>query len=715
MSGAWNFGGEPVATPAGTVTLVEGSSFCLSTSTGDVVAGQAQGLFARDLRLLSTWELRVDGRPLQLLAVLDELPFRATFLARLPGLDGVGDPGIVVERRRTVSAGMHERLRLSNDSPRARRVTVELWVDADLADVFEVKESRVRRRQPRLVRHEPGGACFGTGARLVHLTAPGAELVCEARGGRLISTEDTPARVRWDVELAPRASWTVDLDVQAELDGHLLTHGHGQDAAARLTTWTREAPVLEVDDAGLRLVLETARQDLGALRITDPEHPDEHAVAAGAPWFMALFGRDSLLTSYMALPVDQRLGSSTLRLLARHQGRRIDPRTEEEPGRILHEMRFGDDAAAALAGGSAYYGSVDATPLFVVVLGELRRWGMGDDALAELLPAADRALAWCSRFGDRDGDGFIEYLRASDEGLPHQGWRDSTDAITFADGTQAVPPLALAEVQGYWYAALRARAELARSLGRSGAVWDAQADDLRQRFDAAFWLPEHSCYAVALDRGKRKVDAVTSAAGHCLWSGIVPPGRAADVARVLLSSDVFTGWGLRTLSRAMTAYDPLGYHSGGVWPHDTALAAAGLLRYGFVEQAERLAASLIQAAVALGGRLPELLCGFDRDDYDVPVPYPAACSPQAWASAAPVLALRTLLRLDVDVPAGSVWCQPVLPPAWRPLVLSQVPLGGGRVRLSVDDRGRAVVHDLPPGLALRDGPYAVDAARAGGA
>jgi glycogen debranching enzyme len=714
MGEGWTFGGEPVTTPVGTVTLVEGSSFCLSTSVGDVSPDQAQGLFARDLRLLSTWQLRLDGLQLQPLAVLEDLPFRATFLSRLPGLGGMDDPGLVLERTRTVSAGMHEQLRLRNDGPRHRRVTLELWVDADLADVFEVKESRVRRRPPRRVQRDDEIARIGDGDRVVRIAAPGSDLVCEARGGRLVSAEDAPARLRWDVELAPRGEWTVDLDVSADLDGHALTHGHGHEAASRLRTWTDEAPVLQGGDDALRTVLETARQDLGALRITDPEHPDEHPVAAGAPWFMALFGRDSLLTSYMTLPVDPRLASSTLRVLARQQGSRTDRRTEEEPGRILHEMRFGDDAAIALGGGRAYYGSVDATPLFVLVLGELRRWGLRDEAVRELLPAADRALAWCAEHGDRDGDGFIEYLRASDDGLPHQGWRDSADAITFADGTPAEPPLALAEVQGYWYGALRARAAIARSLGQDGCTWDRQADDLQRRFDEAFWVAERSCYAVALDERKRPVDSVTSGAGHCLWSGIVPSERAAEVGRTLLSPEMFTGWGLRTLSSAMGAYDPLGYHTGGVWPHDTALAAAGLAGYGLVEEARRLSTALLHAAAALGGRLPELLCGFDGGRYGTPIPYPAACSPQAWASASPVLALRTLLRLDVDVPAGVLWCDPVLPPAWRPMVLAQVPLGGRRVRLAVDESGHATVTGLPPTLTLQAGPRHSGAGAEGG-
>jgi glycogen debranching enzyme len=701
MGETWTFSGEPVMTALGTVTLVEGSSFALSASTGDIAPDEVHGLFVDDRRLLSTWRVRVDGAPLHPLAVLEDLPFRATHLARVPGLDGVGDPGVVVERRRAVSSGMTEQLRIRNDGPRRRHLTVEVCVDADLAEVFEVKESRVESRPARDVEQTESGLRLRVGPTSVEVVAPGAVVVCESRRGQMVSTSAAPARLRWLVDLEPRCRWGVDLTVDHGDGGDRDHRTAGRQAAARLRTWTETTPVLTGGGAHLRTTVDTARTDLGALRMVDPAHPDEAAVAAGAPWFMALFGRDSLLASYMALPVDPRLASGSLRLLARHQGRHHDPTTEEQPGRILHELRFGTGPAERAR---AYYGSVDATPLFVVVLGELRRWGLGDEALQTLLPAADQALSWCEEHGDRDGDGFLEYLRSSESGLAHQGWRDSTDAITFADGTSAEAPLALAEAQAYWYAALRARAAIARSTGAPGDRWDLAADGLQRRFDAAFWLSGSGGYAVALDAEKRPVDAVTSAPGHCLWSGIVPSGRAPELAELLMSPELFSGWGLRTLATDMRAYDPLGYHSGGVWPHDTALAAAGLMRYGLTDAAVTLSVALLEAAGALGGRLPELLCGFPRDDYPAPIVYPAACSPQAWASAAPLLALRTLLRLDVDVPAGSLWFAPVVPAALRPLTLSQVPLGGCRVQLSVAEDGSGRVSGLPAHLAVHDRP-----------
>jgi glycogen debranching enzyme len=417
-------------------------------------------------------------------------------------------------------------------------------------------------------------------------------------------------------------------------------------------------------DGSLQRTLHRSQQDVGALRIFDPEDPTLAAVAAGAPWFMALFGRDSLLTAYMALPVDRSLALGTLRTLARHQGRTTEPATEEEPGRILHEVRLGVDSGLSLGGGNIYYGTVDATPLFVVLLGEFARWGGDRRLVEELLPHADRALTWMERYGDRDADGFIEYRRATDRGLQNQGWKDSWDGITFADGRPAEAPIALGEVQGYAYDAFRARAELASWLNDDAGArrWSQRAAALKAAFNDRFWLPERGWYALALDRDKNPIDACASNMGHCLWSGIVDAEKAPLVAEHLLSPAMFTGWGIRTLSSAMGAYDPVSYHNGSVWPHDNALVVAGLMRYGFVTSAQRIAEALLAAAEHFGGRLPELFCGFDRGEFAEPVPYPTSCSPQAWASVTPVQLIRTLLRFDPELPQKRLWVAPVLPP-----------------------------------------------------
>jgi len=466
--------------------------------------------------------------------------------------------------------------------------------------------------------------------------------------------------------------------------------------ASTVGAWRAETTAVSAADPVLADVLRRTESDLGALRLDDD---GRRFVAAGAPWFMTLFGRDSLLTAWMALPLDVGLAVGTLQALAEAQGRVVDPLTEEEPGRIMHELRRGPDSAAAL-GGNRYYGTVDATPLFVMLLAEAWRWGAGEDVVRALLPAADAALAWVDGYGDRDGDGFVEYRRATDRGIANQGWKDSPDGVNDAAGRLAATPVALCEVQGYVYAALRARAELAEGFGEPAARLRERAEGLRQRFAEAFWLPGRGWYAVALDGRKRRVDALTSNAAHCLWTGIATDEHATALVERLSTPDMDTGYGLRTLASSMGAYNPMSYHNGSVWPHDTAIAVAGLLRYahvpGAVDLAHRLAGGLLDAAAAFGGRLPELYCGFARDEFSPPVPYPTSCSPQAWASAAPLLLVRSFLGLAPHVPRRKLATAPHLPARWGEVTLSGLRLGPVTVNVSATG-GEAVVTGLPDG------------------
>jgi len=403
--------------------------------------------------------------------------------------------------------------------------------------------------------------------------------------------------------------------------------------------------------------------------------------------------------------VDPDLALGTLQTLARFQGTDVDPATEEEPGRILHEMRFGDTASLSLGGGQVYYGSVDATPLFVMLLGELQRWSGRRAEVDALLPVTDRCLQWIDDFGDRDGDGYVEYQRASDRGLRNQGWKDSWDGVRFADGTLGEPPIALCEVQGYVYAALTARAHFAVERDDTALATQLQvrAAELKRAFNEDFWLDEHQWFAMGLDRDKRPLDALTSNIGHCLWTGIVDDDKAPAVAKHLLSADCFSGWGVRTLATSMVGYNPISYHCGSVWPHDTAICAAGLMRYGMVEESHRVMEGLVAAAGQFEYRLPELFAGLDRDEFDAPVSYPTSCSPQAWAAAAPLLLLRTMLRFEPDIRAGSLHIAPVLPP-WIPeLHLEGLPLADGTVAFHAEG-DRLDVSETPRGVVVQTTP-----------
>jgi glycogen debranching enzyme len=716
--GAWTPEAEPTSTGHGAVTMVEGSSFCVCSQSGDLGGAEPHGVFFRDTRILSRWDLRIDGEIPEPLAVMTPQPYRGTFVGRLPRRVGRTDTNLLVQRDRRVGNGLRDDLVIRNYGGEPAACALTVTVDADFADLFEVKEGRVRPRGSRTVQWQGERLLLEQRWRESHRGA-----VVVAPGGSLdVVPGSGDGRIRYEIVVPARGEWTTSMLVQPVVDGEEVEPSFPLDQplrasqpALRLEHWQQTTPIATAGHEGLQRVLRRSQEDLGALRIFDPEDPSLAAVAAGAPWFMALFGRDSLLTAYMALPVDRSLALGTLRTLARHQGRVTDSLTEEEPGRILHEVRLGVDSGLSLGGGSTYYGSVDATPLFVVLLGELARWGADPQEVAELLPHADRALEWVRDRRDRDRAGFLAYQRATDQGLANQGWKDSWDGVTSADGRPAEAPIALCEVQGYVYDAYRTRAALARMLGEEDAAhdWDERAVELKDAFNEQFWLADRDWFALALDRDGRRVDACASNMGQCLWSGIVDDDKASMVAEQLLSPEMFSGWGVRTLSREMGAYDPVSYHNGSVWPHDNALIVAGLIRYGFVEEAQRVAQGLLEAAEHFGGRLPELFCGFDRAEYPEPVPYPTSCSPQAWAAAAPVHLIRTLLRFDPQLPLDLLWVDPVLPPAFTPLRVEGVALGDTRIDLAVSADG-VLVEGAPSIVDVRHEWYWARGAGSGG-
>ncbi len=685
------------------VTMVEGSAFMICAPDGDVSPLSAEGFFFRDTRFLSRWSLRINGQPPESLARAVVDPYSATFVARTRPQPGRADSNLMVERRRYVGRGMREDLVVRNFSEEPAYCAVELAYGADFADLFAVKEARVTGGDGRDVLDSDGALVFshkiGSHRRSLRISFSHPAVL----DGNL---------ARWEVIIPSKGVWTLCEQFTCGIDDDEIEPRWlcGQPVARakpaeRMAAWRRRVPVLDTDYEGLRAVVARSAEDLGALRIFDPDYPERTVVAAGAPWFMTLFGRDSLLTAWMALLVDPELALGTLQTLARFQGGEVKPYNEEEPGRILHEMRFGEASSLSLGGGTIYYGTADATPLFVMLLGELRRWGLAREAVDQLLPHADRAIEWIENFGDRDGDGYVEYQRTSDRGLRNQGWKDTNDAVRFADGRLADPPIALAEVQGYTYGAYLARAFFAAEQGDAARSSElrARAAALKTAFNRDFWLEEKGWLAMGLDRDKKPIDALTSNMGHCLWTGILDADKADAVARKLLSPDLFSGWGVRTLGASMIGYNPISYHCGSVWPHDNAIVAAGLMRYGYVREAQRVIMAVLDAAMAQGGRLPELFSGLERMELPLVVSYPTSCSPQAWAAASPLLMLRTLLRLDPWVPRGKVWLHPALPEQIGRLYVGGIPLAGARVSVTVEG-DKVTVDGLPSDLELVDAP-----------
>jgi glycogen debranching enzyme len=682
----------------GIVTLVEGPAFAISAASGDIEPGFPHGLFFRDTRFFSELCLRVNGGWPEPLAASTIEPFSAAFVLRDQPHPGVADSALALFRTRYIGNGMREDLVVRNFGADVARCVLELSVDADFADLFEVKEGRIVPSGERTVdvseRRITWRVRRGPVSHAAHLDVSGPAQV-------------SAAAVAYDVVVPPGGTWSTCLQVTPVVHDREVVPLHrcgqpvGRSApSTRLEAWRRRLPRIDTDHAGFSALLERSTEDLGALRLFDPDVPERAVVAAGAPWFMTLFGRDSLLTSWMAMLIDTDLALGTLQTLARYQGTVVDPVTEEEPGRILHEMRF-ESSELSLGGGRIYYGSVDATPLFVMLLGELRRWGHRRDEVDALLPAADLALAWMEHFGDRDGDGYLEYASSSERGLHNQGWKDSHDSTRFADGRLASSPVALCEVQGYAYAALLARADFADGAGdvHHAARLRHRARELKVRFNDDFWLEDQGWLAMGLDRDKRPLDALTSNMGHCLWTGILDEEKAARVGELLVSDPMFSGWGIRTLATSMVGYNPISYHNGSVWPHDNAIAAAGLMRYGMSAAAHRVIEGLVAAAPAFDDRLPELFAGLPRDAFPVPVSYPTSCSPQAWAAASPLLLLRAMLRFEPEVRQRRLHLAPEIPTWLGRLRLERVAMMGGE--LSIEVQGdRCEVLAAPAGLTV---------------
>jgi glycogen debranching enzyme len=679
----------PVTEP--TITLVEGTCFAISSTTGEIVPGGMNGLFFQDTRMLSAWRLLIDGSAPQPLSAHLDTPFQATFLGRHRGAGA----SLFVQRRRLVGQGMREDIVLRNLGADDTSCRLAIEVETDLAGRFEIGSAN-----PRV-----GDVSFKSDGEdlLAEESSDGRQRGVRIRleGSTKGSTVAVAGMLAVDIVIPAGDEWCGTVQVFPILDHEEFESAyateeplHESPPVRRLRDWQHASPTIDLHSESFAAVIDRSIQDLGALRIraTDTEGVEREAVAAGAPWFMTLFGRDSLLTAWMALPISQELAMSTLHALAALQGSEVNPLNEEEPGRILHEMRHGPFPLSPRH--PVYYGTADATPLFCMLVGELHRWGMPKERLAPLMPHVDRALAWILEYGDRDGDGFVEYKRANDTGLVNQGWKDVEGSISFADGRLAEAPIAMSEVQAYVYGAFVARAELARTFGEDPTGWESRAAELRHRFQEAFWLPEQGYYAMALDGDKRPVDALGSNVGHVLWTGLADPDSARQIADRLVSPEMFSGWGIRTLATTMARYDPVEYHNGAVWPHDTTICVAGLARYGFTEQAVRVARGVLDAAVLQGGRLPELFCGFDRSEFPYPVAYPTSCSPQAWAAASPLLLIRAILGLEPDIPAGKVYLDPPAESLEAAgITIRNMPLA--KRRIDVDGRGRGAIHRLP--------------------
>jgi glycogen debranching enzyme len=708
MPDPWTTGASATLGQGETVTLVEGSAFCISGRSGDIRPEHPEGLFFRDTRFLSAMRVRVNGQLPEPLGADGRDPFSATFVLRDHPHAGRADSHVLLFRQRYIGRGMREDLTLQNYGEEPAFCSLEIALDCDFADLFEVKEGRVEKAGERSSAIEDSRMSF-------------AYRRGGFRRGTQIDFSQAPrfseTVAHYEVIVPPRGEWQTCMQLTPIIDGVAIIPRYlcGQPVerstpVERLESWRRRLPKVSTDHDEFGALLDRSTEGLAALRIFDPEYPDRAVVAAGAPWFMTLFGRDSLLTSWMTMLVDPDLALGTLQTLARFQGREVNPLTEEEPGRILHEMRFGETASLTLGGGRVYYGTADATPLFVMLLGELSRWGVRRNDVDALLPAADRAIDWMTTFGDRTGNGYVEYQRTSDRGLQNQGWKDSWDGVRFRDGRLAQPPIALCEVQAYVYGALVARSHIATEAGdhQLAAELRDRAQRLKVRFNDDFWVDDGEYFAMGLDRDRQQIDAIASNMGHCLWTGIVDEDKAPSIAKHLLADTMFCGWGIRTLAEDMQGYNPISYHNGSVWPHDNAICAAGLMRYGFVEEAHRVMQGIVECAPFFENLLPELFAGLDRGRFGFPVQYPTSCSPQAWAAASPLLFLRTMLRFEPDIRNSKLHLAPAVPDWIGLMQLEDIELMGGYLTIETE-REHVRVVEAPDGLEIVSAPRAATA------
>ncbi|AXH88673.1 glycogen debranching N-terminal domain-containing protein [Micromonospora aurantiaca] len=678
-----------------TVRILDGNTFVVCEDTGDIEATPSEptGLFSIDTRYLSKWVLTINGERLNALSYDDLQYYEARFFL-VPGMaTHYIDAKLSVIRERAVGGSFRETLTILNHDENPVDLEIRMDAGSDFADLFQVKDEILNKKGEHYAEAEPDRLRLGYRRG-------------NFRRETLVSANQ-PARYdqrgfAWSIRLEPNEQWDAVIDVQTFAIGpggrdlRMGLRAHGTERLALqhdLEEWIARAPKLNSEHEELAATYRRSLVDLAALRFSPLSLGGQTLPAAGLPWFMTMFGRDSILTCLQVLPFAPEMSKTTLRILGALQGTRFDDFRDEDPGRILHEMRYGETAAFEEQPHSPYYGSVDATPLFVVLLDEYERWS-GDGALVKELERECRAaLKWIDDYADLLGNGYIWYERRNtDTGLENQCWKDSWDSISYADGTLPPFPRATCEVQGYAYDAKIRAARMAREFWGDPTYADQlerEAAELKRRFNNDWWVADRGFYALALDPDGRQCDVLSSNIGHLLWSGIVDDERAPKVAEHLVGPRLWSGWGVRTLAEGEVRYNPIGYHNGTIWPFDNSFVAWGLRRYGFAEEAATVANGILDAATYFDGRLPEAFGGYQRELTKFPVEYPTACSPQAWSTGAPLLLLRTMLGLEPHDKHLAV--DPRLPVGMGRIEVLDIPGRWGRVdafargRLDLDE------------------------------
>jgi glycogen debranching enzyme len=686
-------------------TLKHGDTFAVLDHHGDAIGGpgSTDGLYYLDTRYLSWCQLSIAGlRPLLLGSILRDDNATLTCDLTNPDIDGSGTPAIqhdLIHMRRSCflwNAVCYQRLAIRNFDQRSHTLRVQIVFAADFADIFEARGTR-REKRGKL--------------HAAKLTDAAATLAYTGLDGHRRQTDlvfdPSPARLTKDqadftVTLEPHE--TANLFIEIRCDAPLAGPSAAgrrfvtamRDARRALRRSSARAASISSSSDIFNEAVRRAVSDLYMLITDTEEGPYPYA---GIPWFSTVFGRDALITAFETLWFDPAIARGVLRHLAANQATGFDPKADAEPGKILHEVRRGEMAELGEVPFRRYYGSIDSTPLFVMLAGAYFQRTSDLATLQELWPNIEAALAWMDQHGDRDGDGFVEYGRRNDKGLINQGWKDSYDSVFHADGALATAPVALVEVQAYVYAALSGAAQIARALGHAtrAVTLENKAQALQLALDRRFFDEDLGTYVLALDGAKKPCRVRTSNAGHVLFAGAAMPERAAGVAKALMATTAFSGWGIRTLDSREARYNPMSYHNGSIWPHDNAMIAAGLARYGFRHEAARIFEGLFAASIHMDlRRLPELFCGFPRQRNSAPTAYPVACVPQAWATAAPLSLVQSVLGLGFDFePPRIAFTRPMLPDFLDAIELRKLTVGDASADVAVQRSGEeAAVHLL---------------------
>jgi glycogen debranching enzyme len=690
------------------LTINHGHSVLVTEQDGQIGWPTDKGLYDLDTRLISSWQLFADGESWDLLNsgnithCVSKMFLINRAIATQTGSIPAGSIGLEIGR--CLTDGLHEDLDLVNHGAETVQFNLEIAIRSDFADLFEVKSGRIVRRGQITTEWSSSRARLRTAyvnedfRRAITISAKGSSSAPVYANGR----------ISFDVRLERRQAWHTCLLYEFGTDGrnarapkHCVHEHLASEAGKHRDGWREKTLKITTSNEEFYRFYRQAIEDMSALRL--PISGTDHlgfVPAAGVPWFVGLFGRDSLIVSLQNGPIYPDFARGSLDVLGRYQARVRDDYRDAEPGKIMHELRTGELAHFKLIPHTPYYGTADATPLYLIVLHNAWRWTGDASLLDRHMDTAERCLEWIDEFGDRDGDGFQEYQTRSSAGYENQGWKDSGEALVNVDGSLVKGPKALCELQGYVYDAWVRMADIydARRRPDRAALLRAKADKLFERFNDAFWDEERGFYAFALDGEKKPVWSVASNPGHCLWSGIVPPDRAERVARRLLAPDMWSGWGIRTLSDAHPAYDPHSYQRGSVWPHDNGLIALGFRRYGLAEEAAMIARDVSEAAsFFMQHRMPELYAGLQRSPMSFPVQYQGANVPQAWAAGSCFSLLLALLGLQPDAPSGKLYIDPFLP-KWMPdVALEGLRIGDSAVDVSLRREGSATVWKVTKG------------------